>query len=90
MQYLPVCVESGEGSVQHAAPHLGVAVIQSVRDKEEEEGRDLGFVQVLRQFVQSQGDATPDGEVWGSTGDVSFSNTPLVSVISFIFQDIID
>lgn len=63
MKYLPVCVESGEGGVQHAAPHLGVAVVQSVRDKEEEEGRDLGFAQILRQFVQSQRDATPDGEV---------------------------
>lgn len=58
--YLPVCVERREGSVQHAAPHLSVAVVQSVRNKEEEERGDLRFVQVLRQLVQSQSNATPD------------------------------
>lgn len=60
--YLSVCVERREGSVQHAAPHLSVPVVQSVRHKEEEERRHLGFVQVLGQLVQSQSDATPDKE----------------------------
>lgn len=56
--YLPMCVESGEGGIQHAAPHLSMAVIEGVGHEEEEEGRDLGLVQVLRQFVESQSDAT--------------------------------
>lgn len=57
--YLSVCVEGGEGSVQHAAPHLRVTVIQGVRNKEQEERSDLGLIQILTQLVQSQGDATP-------------------------------
>lgn len=61
--YLSMCVESWEGSVQHAAPHLGVAVVQSVGDKEEKERGDLRFFQVLGQLVQRQSDATPDGKV---------------------------
>ena len=66
MAYLPVRVEGGEGGIQHAAPHVGVAVVQRVRDKEEEEWRDLGFVQVLGQLVQRQGDATPEQRGWVS------------------------
>lgn len=58
-----MCVERREGSVQHAAPHLSVAVVQSIRNKEEEERGDLRFVQVLGQLVQSQSNATPDKEV---------------------------
>lgn len=58
-QYLSVCVEGRQGGVQHAAPHLSVAVVQSIRNEEQEERRDLGFVQVLRQLVQSQSNATP-------------------------------
>lgn len=56
-------VERSEGGVQHAAPHLRVAVVKSVGDKEEEERGDLRFVQVLGQLVQSQSNATPDKEV---------------------------
>lgn len=52
-------VESREGSVQHAAPHLSVAVIQGIGDKEQEQGGDLRFIQILGQLVQSQSDATP-------------------------------
>lgn len=59
--YLSMRVESREGGVQHAAPHIGVAVVQGIRNKEEEEWGDLRFIQVLGQLVQSQGDATPDG-----------------------------
>lgn len=54
-----MCVEGREGSVQHAAPHLRVTVIQGVRNKEQEERSDLGLIQILTQLVQSQGDATP-------------------------------
>jgi hypothetical protein len=54
-----VCVEGGEGSVQHAAPHLRVTVIQGIRNKEQEERSDLRLIQVLTQLVQSQSDATP-------------------------------
>lgn len=60
--YLSVRVERRQGGVQHAAPHLVVAVVQSVGDKEEEQRGDLRLVQVLGQLVQSQSDATPDGE----------------------------
>ncbi len=63
MAYLPMRVECREGGVQHAAPHLGVAVVQSIGNKEEEERGDLRFVQVLGQFVQSQSYATPDKEM---------------------------
>lgn len=59
-RYLSVCVERREGSVQHAAAHISVAVVQSIGNEEEEERRDLRFVQVLGQLVQSQSDATPD------------------------------
>lgn len=62
-QYLSVCVERREGSVEHAAPHLSVAVVQSIGNKEEEERGDLRFVQVLGQLVQSQSNATPEKEV---------------------------
>lgn len=56
-------VERSEGGVQHAAPHLSVAVVKSVGDEEEEERGDLRFVQVLGQLVQRQSNATPDKEV---------------------------
>lgn len=46
--YLAVCVESSEGSIQHAASHICMAVVESVGNEEEKEGRDLGLVQVLR------------------------------------------
>lgn len=59
-QYLSVCVERREGSVQHAAAHISVVVVQSIGNEEEEERRDLRFVQVLGQLVQSQSNATPD------------------------------
>lgn len=59
--YLPVCVERGQGGIQHAASHVSMAIVEGVGDKEEEEGRDLSLVQVLRQFVESQSDATPGG-----------------------------
>lgn len=57
-----MCVESGKGGVQHAAPHVRVAVVKGIRDEEEEEGRDLGLVQILREFVEGQSDATPGEE----------------------------
>lgn len=41
VQNLSVCVQCREGSIQHAAPHLGMAVIQRIRNKEEEERGDL-------------------------------------------------
>ena len=52
-------VEGGQRGVQHAAAHFGVAVVQRVRDEEQEERRDLGLVQELGQLVQRQGYATP-------------------------------
>ncbi len=58
-----MCVECREGSIQHAAPDLGVAIVQSVRNKEEEERGHLRFIQVLGQLVQSQSDATPDKDM---------------------------
>ena len=66
--YLPVRVEGCEGGVQHAAPHISVSVVQRVGDEEEEERRDLGFVQVLGQLVQRQGDATPEERGLGELG----------------------
>lgn len=56
-QYLSVCVQRWEGGVQHAAPHLSMAVVQGVGDEEKEEGRDLRLIQVLGQLVQSQSNA---------------------------------
>lgn len=53
-------VEGRERSVQHTASHLGVAVVQSIRNEEEEERGDLRLLQVLRQLVQRQGNTTPE------------------------------
>lgn len=61
-----MCVQGGEGSVEHAAPHLSVAVVQSVGDKKEEERGDLGLLQVLRQLIQSQSNAA-SGRVGNSS-----------------------
>lgn len=58
-----MCVEGRKGGVQHAAPHLSVAVIEGIGHKEEEERSDLRFIQVLGQLVQSQSNATPDKEM---------------------------
>lgn len=55
-------VESRESSVQHAAPHLSVTVVQCVRNEKEEEWSDLRFIQILGQLVQGQSDSTPDKE----------------------------
>lgn len=55
-----MCVQRREGSIKHAASHLSVAVVQSIRDKKEEEWRDLGLFQVLRQLIQSQSNATSE------------------------------
>lgn len=59
-RYLSVCVECREGSVEHAAAHLSVAVVQGVRDKKEEEWGDLRLLQVLRQLIQSQSNAASE------------------------------
>ncbi len=59
MEYLAVCVEGGQRRVQHAASHLCVSVVQSVRHEEQEEGRHLTHIQELSQFVKRQSDATP-------------------------------
>lgn len=58
-EYLAVRVEGGQRRFQHAAPHLCVSVVQSVRHKEQEEGRHLTLIQELSQFVQCQSNATP-------------------------------
>lgn len=58
-RYLAVRVEGGQCSIQHAAPHLRVSVVQSVRHEEQEERCHLTLIQVLRQFVKSQSNATP-------------------------------
>lgn len=58
-----MCVEGREGSVQHAAPHLGVPVIQCIGNKEEEEWGDLRVIQVLGQLVQRQSNSTPEQRV---------------------------
>lgn len=55
-------VERGEGSVQHAAAHLRVSVVQSIGNEEEEERGNLRFIQVLGQLVQSKSNATPERE----------------------------
>lgn len=54
-----MCVERWKGGVQHAAPHVSVAIIQSIGNEEKEERGDLRFIQVLRELVQSQSNATP-------------------------------
>lgn len=36
-----MCVQCREGSIKHAASHFSVAVVQSIRDKKEEEWGDL-------------------------------------------------
>ena len=59
MEYLSVGVKRRQGSVQHAAPHLSVTVVQRIGDKEEEERGDLGLAKVLGQLVQSQSNSTP-------------------------------
>lgn len=68
-----MCVQGGERSVQHAAPHLSVPVVQSVGDKKEEERGDLGLLQVLRQLIQSQSNATS-----GRAGYSSMVKSPSV------------
>lgn len=40
-RYLSMSVQCREGSIKHAASHLRVAVVQSIRDKKEEERGDL-------------------------------------------------
>lgn len=40
-----------------------MAIVQSIGDKEKEERGDLRLIQVLRQLVQSQSNATPDETV---------------------------
>lgn len=55
-----MCVQGREGSIKHAAAHLGVAVVQSIGDKKEEERGDLRLLQVLRELIQSQGNATSE------------------------------
>lgn len=55
-----MCVQCREGSIKHAASHFSVAVVQSIRDKKEEERGDLWLFQVLRQLIQSQSNATSE------------------------------
>lgn len=79
-RYLSMRVQGGKGCIKHAPPHFSVAVVQSIRDKEEEEWGDLGLLQVLRKLIQGQSKATSETAGCSSIGKNALIRLKLINI----------